>query len=97
MMPDTLQFIRPWFLLLAPLGMACTWYLLRYIRGQSNWDGICDPHLARLLLVSPGGRHSRLPLVGACLMLAIALKPAWFNVLTVLFAAYAGLILYLTA
>ncbi|MBT5219389.1 MAG: hypothetical protein HOI35_01030 [Woeseia sp.] len=37
------------------------------------------------------------PIVGCILVLLIALKPAWFEFLTVLFAWYAILILYLTA
>jgi len=37
------------------------------------------------------------PLLGAGLMFFIAVRPAWFNVLSVMFAAYAVLILYLTA
>ena len=37
------------------------------------------------------------PAVGSGLMLLIALRPAWFQFLSVLFAGYAVLILYLTA
>jgi hypothetical protein len=37
------------------------------------------------------------PVVGGSLMLLIALRPAWFQFLTVVFAAYAILVLYLTA
>lgn len=37
------------------------------------------------------------PIVGGVLMLAVALKPKWFEVLSVLFAIYAASILYLTA
>jgi len=37
------------------------------------------------------------PLLGSILMLLTALKPAWFRLLSVLFACYAVLILYLTA
>lgn len=37
------------------------------------------------------------PAVGATLMLLIALKPAWFVSLSVMFAGYAALILFLTA
>ncbi len=37
------------------------------------------------------------PIVGCSLMLLVALKPAWFEFLSVAFAGYAILILYLTA
>jgi len=80
-MIDTLHFIRPWWLVLAPLGIACTWYIFRHFRDQSNWSGICDPHLARLLLVSRGEKYSRVPLIGACIMWLLAAfalaGPAW--------------------
>ena len=55
------------------------------------------PYVNIVLFGNPPVPSVAFPLVGACLMLAIALKPAWFNVLTVLFALYAGLILFLTA
>jgi hypothetical protein len=55
------------------------------------------PYVNIVLFGNPPLPSVAFPLVGACLMLAIALKPAWFNVLTVLFAVYAGSILYLTA
>ena len=37
------------------------------------------------------------PVIGSILMLLIALRPAWFESLSVAFAGYAILILYLTA
>lgn len=37
------------------------------------------------------------PVIGGSLMLLIALRPAWFEFLTVVFAGYAVLILFLTA
>jgi hypothetical protein len=37
------------------------------------------------------------PIIGGSLMLLIALRPAWFEFLSVVFAAYAIVILYLTA
>jgi hypothetical protein len=37
------------------------------------------------------------PAVGGSLMLLIALRPAWFQFLSVVFAGYAILILFLTA
>jgi len=37
------------------------------------------------------------PAIGAGLMLLVALKPTWFEFLSVMFAGYAIVILYLTA
>ena len=79
-MPETLHFIRPWWLLLAPLGMICCWQLLRRRPGRANWRRVCDPHLAELLLVERGGRAwlPRLGLLLLWLLAALALAgPTW--------------------
>ena len=55
------------------------------------------PHVNITLFGNPPLPSIGIPLLGGILMLLIALKPAWFKVLSVLFACYTVLILYLTA
>ena len=55
------------------------------------------PYVNITLFGTPALLSVIFPVIGGTLMLLITLKPAWFNVLTVVFACYAILILYLTA
>jgi hypothetical protein len=55
------------------------------------------PYVNIVMLGNPAVVSLALPSVGIVLMLLIALRPAWFKVLTCLFAVYMILILYLTA
>jgi hypothetical protein len=55
------------------------------------------PYVNILLFDNPILPSIALPAVGGILMLLVALKPAWFKVLSVLFCSYAALILYITA
>ena len=55
------------------------------------------PHVNIGLFGNPPLPSIVIPLIGAILVLLIAVKPAWFKPLVVLFAAYALLILLLTA
>ena len=55
------------------------------------------PHVNITLFGNPPLPSIGVPLLGGILMLLIALKPAWFSVLSGIFACYAMLIVYLTA
>ncbi len=55
------------------------------------------PHVNITMLGNPPLLSLLFPAIGVGLMLLIALKPAWFEFLSVVFAGYAILILYLTA
>jgi hypothetical protein len=55
------------------------------------------PHVNIMLFGNPPIPSIGFPLFGGILMLLIALKPAWFATLSVVFAGYAVIILYLTA
>lgn len=55
------------------------------------------PHVNITMLGNPPLLSLLFPAIGISLMLLIALKPAWFEFLSVVFACYAILILYLTA
>lgn len=55
------------------------------------------PHVNISLFSNPVLPSIVIPLLGVLLMLLVVLKPAWFKILSVAFAAYAALILYLTA
>lgn len=55
------------------------------------------PYVNIIMLGNPMAASLVFPLVGIVLMLLIALRPAWFKMLTCLFAIYTVLILYLTA
>jgi hypothetical protein len=55
------------------------------------------PHVNLTLFGNPPLPSIMFPILGGSLMLLIALKPAWFNALSVAFTCYAILILYLTA
>jgi hypothetical protein len=55
------------------------------------------PHVNITLFGNPTLPSFGFPILGGILMLLIALKPAWFKALSVAFACYAILILYLTA
>ena len=55
------------------------------------------PHVNITMFGNPMMLSLVFPLVGGSLILLIALKPAWFQFLTIVFACYATLILYLTA
>jgi len=55
------------------------------------------PHVNITMLENPAMLSIVIPGVGVGILLLIAMKPAWFELLTVVFAAYAVLILVLTA
>jgi len=55
------------------------------------------PHVNLTLFDNPPLPSLIFPIIGGGLMLLIALKPAWFKALSIVFACYAVLILYLTA
>lgn len=55
------------------------------------------PHVNITMLGRPVLIALVFPVIGGILMLLVALRPAWFQVLTVLFSAYAAVVLYLTA
>jgi len=55
------------------------------------------PHVNIILFGNPALPSIAVPLFGGLLMLLVILKPGWFKVLSVMFAIYAALILYLTA
>ncbi len=54
------------------------------------------PHVNITMFGNPPLLSLLFPAIGAGLMLLIALKPSWFEFLSVVFAGYAMLILYLT-
>ena len=55
------------------------------------------PHVNIILFGNPVLPSIGVPLFGGLLMLLVILKPGWFKVLSVAFATYTVLILYLTA
>ena len=55
------------------------------------------PHVNIILFGNPVLPSIGIPLFGGLLMLLVILKPAWFKALSVAFASYTVLILYLTA
>jgi hypothetical protein len=55
------------------------------------------PYVNIVMLGNPLAVSLAIPLVGIILMLLIALRPAWFKILTCLFSVYTVFILYLTA
>ena len=55
------------------------------------------PHVNITMFGNPPLLSFLIPGIGASLMLIMALRPAWFEFVTVLFACYGILILYLTA
>jgi len=55
------------------------------------------PHVNLTLFGNPPLPSILFPIIGGSLMLLIALKPGWFKALSVVFACYAILIIYLTA
>jgi hypothetical protein len=55
------------------------------------------PYVNLTLFSNPPLASVLFPLLGGSLMLLIALKPAWFKTLSIVFACYTILILYLTA
>ena len=55
------------------------------------------PHVNIILFGNPALPSIGIPLFGGLLMLLVILKPAWFKLLSVAFATYTILILYLTA
>ena len=55
------------------------------------------PHVNITLFGNPPLPSIGVPLLGGILMLLIAVNPAWFRVLSCIFACYAMLIIYLTA
>ena len=64
------HFIRPYWLLALPVLMALCWYAWRHSTAQSNWKGVCDPHLLNHLL---SGHHERRGHAPFYLMLAAAI------------------------
>ncbi|MBT8089700.1 MAG: hypothetical protein KJO01_05775 [Gammaproteobacteria bacterium] len=66
------------------------------------FSGLADtfsPEVPDTIEIPQYHRHLRFmtQIVGVSLMLLVALRPAWFEHLTVVFAGYAILVLYLTA
>jgi hypothetical protein len=55
------------------------------------------PHVNITMFGNPMLLSLVFPAIGGSLMLLVALKPAWFKFLSILFACYAIIILYLTA
>ena len=55
------------------------------------------PHVNITMLGNPVGPSVVFPIIGGTLMLLVATRPAWFSPLSILFAAYAVVIMYLTA
>lgn len=77
---------------------------LRHSRSFGRWSALSmlgyfciGPHVNITMLDNPVLLSLAFPLIGCSLMLLVMLKPAWFELLSVLFAGYAILILYLTA
>ena len=69
---NELLFMRPWWLLAIPPGLAFVWWLRRrYLRGGS-WEAIVDPVLLPSLAVGTGGRLRGWPWV----LMAVAVLTA---------------------
>ena len=58
---------------------------------------LIGPYVNILLFENPAVPSVVVALLGALLMVVIVLRPRWFQIMTVLFAAYAAGVLYLTA
>ena len=56
-----LQFIRPYFLLLIPVGIIIAWYLLRSSSQKDSWEKICDPHLLSAIKTTESQEGSHWP------------------------------------
>jgi len=74
-------FLRPWFLLLAPAGLAIAWLWSKQADPKARWRGIIEPALLDHLLVGgrPGVQFTPIRLVAASLVLAgiAAAGPTW--------------------
>ena len=80
-MIENFHFLRPLYLLVAPIGLALCALLWARLSSVSTWNRACDAHLLRHLLVGQGSRHSRisiLGLAGAWILASLALAgPSW--------------------
>ncbi len=76
-----LLFLRPWWLLLAPAGLAIAWLWSKQADPRARWRGIIEPALLDHLLVGErsGVRFTPIRLVAASLVLAgiAAAGPTW--------------------
>lgn len=76
----TFHFLRPWWLLLVPAGLALVW-VWRRRDGHQEWRSLIAPHLLEALLVGEKGgfRVKPVHLVGAALALGglSAAGPTW--------------------
>lgn len=75
------HFLRPWWLLLLPLGIVAAWLLWRELRQGDAWRVVCDPELLPHLLVGPRGTHSALPFILLAVIWVLAVTalagPSW--------------------
>jgi Ca-activated chloride channel family protein len=76
------HFLRPWWLVLLPFGLALIWYLLGRSAARGNWLAVVDRALQPHVLARPdrfGARHwPMLAAVGAWLFAVLALAgPTW--------------------
>lgn len=81
MSPLSIFFLRPWWLLLAPAGVAIAWLWSRHADPRARWRGIIEPALLDHLLVGErsGVRFTPIRSVAAALVLAgiAAAGPTW--------------------
>ena len=77
---------------------------LHHSRTFGRWSALSmlgylciGPHVNINMFGNPAGPSLVFPAIGSALMLLVAFKPVWFQALAVLFACYAGLVLYVTA
>ena len=77
---------------------------LNHSRTFGRWSALSmfgylciGPHVNIMMLGNPVDLSLIFPAAGGLVLLLMAFKPAWFTMLAVLFAVYAGLVLYVTA
>jgi Ca-activated chloride channel family protein len=81
MLPESFHFLRPEWLLAAPLIVPLVWLARRGAAAASAWRRVCDPELFEHLVAREGGRAPRWPLfalVAGWVVSSVALAgPAW--------------------
>ena len=59
-MIENFHFIRPWMLLILPIGLCSVYLLWIRIKNDSGWSKVCDSHLINHLLVNQKNQRSKL-------------------------------------